>query len=94
MDLGSAQIEPTVIYTDSQSALRLATNPKFHAHNKDIDIKYHYIREQILLQSIRLQFVNTHDQIVDIVTKPLNPNQFRRLQASMLTDVYPSPCET
>ena len=31
-DLGCAQTKPTVIYTDSQSALRLAMNPEFHAH--------------------------------------------------------------
>ena len=70
-DLGFAQTEPMVIYIDSQNALRLAMNLEFHAHTKHIDIKYHYTREQILLQSIRLQYVNTHDQIANILTKPL-----------------------
>ena len=93
-NLGFAQTEPTVIYIDSQSAFRLARNPEFHVHTKHIDIKYHYTREQILLQSIRLWYVSTHDQIVDILTKPLTPDQFRRLRASMLTDVYPSHSET
>lgn len=93
-DLGFAQTAPTVIYTDSQSALRLAMNPEFHAHTKHIDIKYHYTREQILLQSIRLQYVNTHEQLADILTKPLTPDQFRRLRASLLTDDSPSPSET
>ena len=93
-DLGFAQTEPTVIYTDSQSALRLAMNPEFHAHTKHIDIKYHYTREQILLQSIQLQYVNTYAQLADILMKPLTPEQFRRLRASMLTDVSPSLSET
>ena len=72
-DLGFPQTAPTVIYTDSQSALRLAMNPEYHAQTKHIDIKYHYTREQILLQSIQLQYVNMHAQIADILTKPLTP---------------------
>ena len=71
-DLGCAQIEPTIIYTNSQSALRLAMNPKLHAHTKHIDIKYHYTKERILLQSIRLHYVKTNDQIGDILMKPNN----------------------
>ena len=86
-DLGFPQMAPTVIYTDSQSALRLAMNPEFHAQTKHIDIKYHYTREQILLQSIQLQYVNTHHQIADILTKPLPPGQFRQLRDIMLTGV-------
>lgn len=93
-ELGFTQTEPTVIYTDSQSALRLAMNPEFHAHTKYIDIKYHYTREQILLQSIRLQYVNTQVQLADILTKPLTPDQFRRLRDSLLTDASHSPSET
>jgi hypothetical protein len=46
-NLGCAQIEPIVIYTITQSTLRLPMNPKLHAHTKHIDTK-----EQILLQSI------------------------------------------
>ena len=93
-DLGFAQTEPTVIYTDSQSALRLAMNHEFRAHTKHIDIKYHYTREQILLQSIRLQYVNTHAQLADILTKQLTPDQFHKLRANLLTDDSPSPSET
>jgi hypothetical protein len=93
-DLGFAQTSPTVIYTDSQSALRLAMNPEFHAQTKHIDIKYHYTREQILLQSIQLQYINTHVQLADILTKPLTPEQFRRLRDSLLTGVSSSPLET
>ena len=92
--LGYPQTAPTVIYTDSQSALRLAINPEFHAQTKHIDIKYHYTREQILLQSIQLQYINTHVQIVDILTKPLPPEQFGRLRDSILTGDSSSPLVT
>lgn len=74
----------------SQSTLRLAMNLEFHANTKHIDIKYHYTREQILLQSIRLRLINTHDQIADILTEPLSPYQFRRLHA---TNFHPSSSE-
>ena len=93
-DLGFPQTSPMVIFTDSQSALRLAMNTEFHAQTKHIDIKYHYTREQILLRSIQLQYVNTHVQLVDILTKPLTPDQFRRLRDSLLTGVSSSPLVT
>ena len=69
-------------------------NPEYHAQTKHIDIKYHYTREQILLQSIQLQYVNMHAQIADILTKPLTPEQFRKLRDTMLTGDSSSPLET
>lgn len=48
------QISPTMIFSDSQSAIWLAANPKYHARTKHIDIKYHYIRNEIIYKSIVL----------------------------------------
>jgi hypothetical protein len=39
--IGEAQSGPTIIYSDSQSAMRLAVNLEFYANTKHIDIKYH-----------------------------------------------------
>ena len=43
-DLGITVEMPT-LHCDSQSAIMLAKNPIFHAKTKDIDMKYHFIRD-------------------------------------------------
>ena len=39
--------EPVVIYEENQSTICMATNPKFHGRAKHIDIKHHYVRDQV-----------------------------------------------
>jgi hypothetical protein len=84
--IGEVQTSPTVIYCDSQSAMRLALNPEFHASTKHIDIKFHYTRNEIIRQSIYLKYINTSAQIADILTKAIIPYQFRKLRTLILTD--------
>ena len=38
---------PITIYDDSKSAIDIARNPQCHGKSKHIDIKFHYIREQV-----------------------------------------------
>jgi hypothetical protein len=41
------ELEPTLIYCDNQSCVKLAENPFFHDKSKHIEIKYHYIRDMV-----------------------------------------------
>jgi hypothetical protein len=68
---------------DNQSAIRLAKNPEFHQRTKHIQIKYHFIREQLKNGIIDLQYVSTEDQLADILTKPLETNRFQKLREKM-----------
>jgi len=68
------------LYCDNQSAIRLAKNPEFHQRTKHIDVKYHFIREQIEKGVISLEFVGTEDQLADLFTKPLEGVRFQNLR--------------
>ena len=35
------------VYSDSQSAIYLSKNPVYHERTKHVDVKYHFIRDQI-----------------------------------------------
>ena len=59
------------IFVDNQSTIRLALNADHHNRTKHIDIRYHYVRDIVLKELIKLNYVNTHDQLADIFTKPL-----------------------
>ena len=43
--LFSSHLDPTVIYCDNQSCIKLSVNPVFHDRSKHIDIQYHHIKD-------------------------------------------------
>jgi hypothetical protein len=46
---------------------------------KYIPIKYHFLREQVAEKNIRVEYVDTKEQVVDIFTKPLPREAFEYL---------------
>ena len=78
-----SQVEPTEIRVDNKSAIALAKNPVFHDRSKHIDTRYHYIRECITKQDVKLEYVKSQDQIADIFTKPLKKEDFIRLRNTL-----------
>jgi hypothetical protein len=65
---------------DNQSAIALGKNPVLHDRSKHIKMKYHFILECVEQGEISLEFVGTHDQLVDILTKPLAKVRFQELR--------------
>jgi hypothetical protein len=72
-------IPPIPVYCDNQGALTLATNNKFHARTKHIDIQYHYVRSLVRSGLLDLQYCPTEDNIADIFTKALSRPQLTKL---------------
>ncbi|XP_034604772.1 uncharacterized mitochondrial protein AtMg00810-like [Setaria viridis] len=60
-----------VLRVENKSAIALARNPVLHDWSKDIDIKYHYIRDCIDGGCIKLEYVETARQFGDILTQTL-----------------------
>jgi hypothetical protein len=50
-----------------------------HSKTKHIPIKYHFLREQVAEKNIRVEYVGTKEQVVDIFTKPLPQKSFEYL---------------
>ena len=63
---------PTVVYSDSQSAQAIANNQILNNRTKHIDVKHHFIRECVLeFKQIKLKYMTTDEMIADVLTKPL-----------------------
>lgn len=43
------------LYSDNQSAIHLCKNPAFYDMTKDVEVKYHFIREKISLGVINIE---------------------------------------
>ena len=72
-----------IIFCDNTSAISLSKNPVMHSKTKHIPIKYHFLHEQVAEQNIKLEYVNTKEQIADIFTKPLPREAFEYLRQEM-----------
>jgi len=59
------------IMEDNTGAIKLGHNAEFHKRTKHIDIKYHYIRELVENNKIRILYINTKEQLADPLTKPI-----------------------
>nr|GEU63184.1 retrovirus-related Pol polyprotein from transposon TNT 1-94 [Tanacetum cinerariifolium] len=59
------------MYCDNKSAIALCCNHVQHSWSKHIDIRYHFIKEQVENEVIELYFVNTEYQLADLFTKAL-----------------------
>nr|GEU48183.1 hypothetical protein [Tanacetum cinerariifolium] len=59
------------MYCDNKSVISLCCNNVQHSRSKHIDIKYHFIKEQVENGVIELYFVNTEYQLADLFTKAL-----------------------
>nr|GEZ94523.1 hypothetical protein [Tanacetum cinerariifolium] len=57
------------MYCDNKSAISLCCNNVQHSRSKHIDIRYHFIKEQVENGVIELYFVNTEYQLADLFTK-------------------------
>ncbi|GJS35429.1 retrovirus-related pol polyprotein from transposon TNT 1-94, partial [Tanacetum coccineum] len=56
---------------DNKSAIALCCNNVQHSRSKHIDIRFHFIKEQVENGVVELYFINTEYQLADIFTKAL-----------------------
>jgi hypothetical protein len=74
--LFGSHLEPTLIYCDNQSCIKLSINHVFHDISKHIDIQYHHLRDCVQRKIMLLQYIPMEDQDVDILMKALTRSKF------------------
>ncbi|GJS93096.1 retrovirus-related pol polyprotein from transposon TNT 1-94 [Tanacetum coccineum] len=59
------------LYYDNKTAIALCCNNVQHSRSKHIDIRYHFIKEQVENGVVELYFIKTEYQLADIFIKAL-----------------------
>ena len=65
-------MDPTDIWCDNQSYIKLSENPVLHDKSKHIEVRYHYIWDMVEKGAVKLQYLATDEQVADVLTKPLS----------------------
>ncbi|KAH9799312.1 hypothetical protein KPL71_000313 [Citrus sinensis] len=74
-ELGFKQ-ETVTISCDSSSAIQLSKNPKYHERTKHIDVRLHFIREEISSDMVSVDKIPSKVNPADMFTKPLPAVKF------------------
>lgn len=82
-ELGIPENRPPSLWCDNIGATYLSMNPVFHARTKHIEIDYHFVRERVAKKALEIRHISTHDQLADILTKPLMSHQFERFRSDL-----------
>ncbi len=62
-----------MVWEDNLQAIMLAADPlQYHARNKHIDVRHHYIRDKVADGQVVLRHCPTGDMVADMLTKPLS----------------------
>ena len=55
----------------------------FHDNSKHIEIKYHYIRDIVQREFVKIQYVPTEEQAAYVLTKPLSHVKIEYFQGNL-----------
>jgi hypothetical protein len=81
--------EPTKIFEDNNACIELAKDPKHRERAKQIDIRYHFIRNHIAKGEIVIVKCETEFQLADGLTKALPIEKFNKL--NVLSGIHAAP---
>jgi hypothetical protein len=81
--------EPILVQCDNTSTFNMSKYLVMHSKTKHISIKYHMIREKVAKKEVKLEYVSTKEQIVDICTKPLPKETFEYLKYFLGVTTHP-----
>ncbi|KAJ0871528.1 putative RNA-directed DNA polymerase [Helianthus annuus] len=78
------QPEVRLCWCDNSSTIKLSKNPVMHHRTKHmIDVRFHYLRDLVNDEEVKLAYCPTKDQLVDAMTKPGKLKTFERLRRMM-----------
>ncbi len=67
---------PVTLYADNQGSIALSNNSEFHRRTKHIDVRFHWIREEVSMKQLNIVYIPTAEMAADGLTKSLPASGF------------------
>ncbi|GKB48315.1 retrovirus-related pol polyprotein from transposon TNT 1-94 [Tanacetum coccineum] len=77
------RLDDVPIMCDNKGAIDLSKNPVQHSRTKHIEIRHHFLRDNVQKGHISIEKVSSVDNIADILTKPLKHESFNYLRLGL-----------
>ncbi|GJW30189.1 hypothetical protein Tco_0047064 [Tanacetum coccineum] len=83
------RLDDIPIMCDNKGAIDLSMNPVQHSRTKHIEIRHHFLRDNVQKGNISIEKVSSEDNIAGIITKPLKcePFNYLRLGLGMMKQI-------
>ncbi|GJX91208.1 hypothetical protein Tco_0344534 [Tanacetum coccineum] len=83
------RLDDIPIMCDNKGAIDLSKNLVQHTRTKHIEIRHHFLRDNVQKGNISIEKVSSEDNIADILTKPLKcePFNYLRLGLGMMEQI-------
>ncbi|GJZ96430.1 retrovirus-related pol polyprotein from transposon TNT 1-94 [Tanacetum coccineum] len=77
------KLDDIPVLCDNKGAIDLSKNPVLHSRTKHIEIRHHFLRDNVQKGNITIEKVASEDNIADILTKPLKREPFNLLRLGL-----------
>ncbi|GKB44311.1 retrovirus-related pol polyprotein from transposon TNT 1-94 [Tanacetum coccineum] len=77
------RLDDIPIMCDNKGAIDLSKNTVQHSRTKHIEIRHHFLRDNVQKGNISIEKVASEDNIADILTKPLKREPFNYLRLGL-----------
>ncbi|GJU97366.1 hypothetical protein Tco_1326637 [Tanacetum coccineum] len=77
------RLDDVPIMYDNKGTIDLSKNPVQHSRTKHIEIRHHFLRDNVQKGHISIEKVSSVDNIADILTKPLKCESFNYLRLGL-----------
>ena len=74
----------------NQSTQTLSKNGIKSERTKHVDIKYHFVTDEVAAGRVQLEWIPTAQQLADVLTKALGNQQHRQLSSQLMVTASPA----
>ena len=87
--IGISVIECAYIYGDNKSVLVNSAIPHSQLKKMSNSVAFHHVQEGSVLDEWRATYINTHENIADLLTKNLPSGEIHRLTLGITSGEFP-----
>ncbi|GJW47920.1 hypothetical protein Tco_0079566 [Tanacetum coccineum] len=77
------KLDDIPVLCDNKGAIDLSKNPVLHSRTKHIEIRHHFLRDNVQKGNISIEKVSSEENIAYILTKPLKREPFNLLRLGL-----------